>query len=530
MPADLRQRAFPQVNARVDSRCRGGRFAHGRPPRNRFARGTAQGTGVDGIPVASARSHRRASSRACDSGWCPASQAVVDGGTARALSRQQQDVDIRVDDLAGPNGSAGRCCVLPWCRAAAQPHRRRAAGSVGLVGLPLASGLALALAFPTHDLWWLAPVGVALLSAAVLGACWRLAGLLGLAAGLGLLRADPVVVRRLRRRPALDRAVHPGGPLHRRHVRPSTAAVQRPLLATRACARSRIRRAAGLGPAGGARGHDAVRRLPVGPAGVQPGRQPARPPSPRSPAPRASPSRWRRWGCCCTPAASVLAPAARAAPRRTPGRGRSRPPRSVARCWPSPRLLGAGRRRCHPAHGRPAGVGAVRPGQRARSPGWTSTPSGAGARQPRRRPPCAARDAAGRPAPSLVVWPENASDIDPLRNPDADAAIRSPSTRSGADPRRGGARRARAATSPTSACSTGPGGGEPAALRQAAPGAVRRVHPVPVLLPRTSATRSTWSAPTSPRATGRRLPGARTRRARPTGPSRRSASRWPTTT
>ena len=55
--------------------------------------------------------------------------------------------------------------------------------------------------------------------------------------------------------------------------------------------------------------------------------------------------------------------------------------------------------------------------------------------------------------------------------------------RQGADPRRGGARRAGPATSPTSACSTCPGGAEPAALRQAAPGAVRRVHPVPRLLP-----------------------------------------------
>ncbi len=36
--------------------------------------------------------------------------------------------------------------------------------------------------------------------------------------------------------------------------------------------------------------------------------------------------------------------------------------------------------------------------------------------------------AAPGPAPTLVVWPENASDIDPLRNPDADAAIARPWT------------------------------------------------------------------------------------------------------
>ncbi len=47
------------------------------------------------------------------------------------------------------------------------------------------SGWATAYAFPTHDIWWLAPVGVALLSWAVTGVRWRLAGLAGLAHGLG---------------------------------------------------------------------------------------------------------------------------------------------------------------------------------------------------------------------------------------------------------------------------------------------------------------------------------------------------------
>ena len=48
-----------------------------------------------------------------------------------------------------------------------------------------ASGLLTAQAFPEHDVWWLAPVGVGLLSAAVLGTRWRFALLLGLAHGLG---------------------------------------------------------------------------------------------------------------------------------------------------------------------------------------------------------------------------------------------------------------------------------------------------------------------------------------------------------
>ncbi|WP_231961448.1 apolipoprotein N-acyltransferase [Pedococcus dokdonensis] len=48
-----------------------------------------------------------------------------------------------------------------------------------------ASGLLTAQAFPTHDVWWLAPVGVALLSAVTIGTRWRLALVLGLAHGLG---------------------------------------------------------------------------------------------------------------------------------------------------------------------------------------------------------------------------------------------------------------------------------------------------------------------------------------------------------
>ncbi len=50
--------------------------------------------------------------------------------------------------------------------------------------LAVAAGLAMAAAFPTMDLWWLAPVGVAALSVAVLGARARLAAGLGLLAGL----------------------------------------------------------------------------------------------------------------------------------------------------------------------------------------------------------------------------------------------------------------------------------------------------------------------------------------------------------
>ena len=62
-----------------------------------------------------------------------------------------------------------------WCVPLLPPLR---------LGLAVGSGLLTALAFPTHDLWWLAPVGVALLSSAVLGTRWRFAALLGLGHGL----------------------------------------------------------------------------------------------------------------------------------------------------------------------------------------------------------------------------------------------------------------------------------------------------------------------------------------------------------
>jgi apolipoprotein N-acyltransferase len=57
-------------------------------------------------------------------------------------------------------------------------------GRVYRYALALGSGLALWLAFPTHDLWWLAPVGVALLALATRGVGVRRGFLLGLVAGL----------------------------------------------------------------------------------------------------------------------------------------------------------------------------------------------------------------------------------------------------------------------------------------------------------------------------------------------------------
>ena len=65
-----------------------------------------------------------------------------------------------------------------------RPGTRSGAVLVPLV-LALASGFLTALAFPTQDVWWAAPLGVALLSAATFGARPRVAALGGLAHGLG---------------------------------------------------------------------------------------------------------------------------------------------------------------------------------------------------------------------------------------------------------------------------------------------------------------------------------------------------------
>ncbi|GAA2162249.1 apolipoprotein N-acyltransferase [Pedococcus bigeumensis] len=95
-----------------------------------------------------------------------------------------------------------------------------------------ASGFLTAQAFPEHDVWWLAPVGVGLLSAAVLGTRWRLALLLGLAHGLGFflptLSWSGVYVGNL---PWI--ALSTLEALYLAVMCAVTAAVQRPLLATR---------------------------------------------------------------------------------------------------------------------------------------------------------------------------------------------------------------------------------------------------------------------------------------------------------
>ena len=100
------------------------------------------------------------------------------------------------------------------------------------LALAVVSGLLLAWAFPTHDHYWLAPVAVAALSAAVLGATWRFAALLGLLSGLAFflptLSWSGIYVGSL---PWV--ALSTLQALYIAAMAALTAAIQRPLLGTR---------------------------------------------------------------------------------------------------------------------------------------------------------------------------------------------------------------------------------------------------------------------------------------------------------
>ena len=97
-------------------------------------------------------------------------------------------------------------------------------------------------------------------------------------------------------------------------------------------------------------------------------------------------------------------------------------------------------------------------------------------------------DAGRAPRPDLVVWPENASDIDPLRNADAkDLILETVDALEAAAHRRRPARGARRVRLQRGAALRARQG-QHRPLRQAPPGALRRVHPEPVASCGTSAT------------------------------------------
>ena len=177
-----------------------------------------------------------------------------------------------------------------------------------------------------------------------------------------------------------------------------------------------------------------------------------------------------------------------------------------------------------PTDGR-RGVGRLRPGQRAAGRAGLQRRATGRARQPRERHRAARRDQAPTTSPSSCgrrTPPTSTRSATPTPPPRST----SPRGGRGAAAHRGRARRA--ARLQLERLALLPAGGRRArALRQAAPGPVRRVHPGPGVLP-------------DLHADGR--PRRQLRRRRPdrglpgpapggdSSPSPRSASRWPTTT
>lgn len=349
--------------------------------------------------------------------------------------------------------------AVPTDRAASRPSLRAGHRLV----LAVASGVVLALAFPTYDLFWLAPVGVALLSAAVLGARWRLALGLGTAAGLAFflptLSWSGIYVGAL---PWVALCVLQA--LYIGAMTGVTAAVQRPLLGTRLqplvyaavpvfwvlqetarshtpfggfpWARLAFSQAdsplANLAAFAGAPGVTAAvaalgallhAAVVVGLRRVL-RRSPGHLPEAAVTTPAARPAPGLSVALVGLTALGVVGAAATAPPTN----GRAVPVMFVQGNVPRPGLdFNAERRQVLDNH-----VQETRRGL-----------------------------AAGEPRPSLVVWPENASDIDPLRNPDADAVIRSAVEAAGAPVLVGAVLREPSPMISNASLFYRPGGGEP---------------------------------------------------------------------
>ena len=200
----------------------------------------------------------------------------MDGGTARALSRQQQDVGTQSAPCWSQR-QRGPFRVLPWSRApvdptpvdpgpacaacassalglrpphrAGLPHARRLVARTGRGGPAVRRRARHPLApRPPASAWPTA-------SASSSRRCSWSGVYVGNLPWIALATLEALYV-------ALMCAV--------------TTVVQRPLLDRGLRPLAYRRGAAGLGAAGVGARHDALRRLPVGPAGVQPGRQPAR--------------------------------------------------------------------------------------------------------------------------------------------------------------------------------------------------------------------------------------------------------------
>ena len=285
--------------------------------------------------------------------------------------------------------------------------------------LSLAAGLALALAFPTLNLYWLAPVGVALLSAAVLGASWRLAGPLGLTAGLAFfvptLSWSGVYVGAL---PWIALCVLQS--LYIAAMTALTAAVQRPLLATRLRPLAYAAVPVFWVLQETARSHTPFGGFPWARLAFSQADSPLAHLAAYAGAPGVT-AAVASLGVLLHAGVSVLLRrAGRAA--RTPGLGRSAPALGGALLAVAALPALAAPLLTPPTGGRPVDVMFVQ-GNVPR-PGLEFNAERRQVLDNHVQETLRGADAPGA-APTLVVWPENASDIDPLRNPDADAAIRS---------------------------------------------------------------------------------------------------------
>jgi len=92
--------------------------------------------------------------------------------------------DARKDALLGKRAQEG---VLAGIKAGIAASKAGIWAGIGRVALAVGAGLALLAAFPPYDLWWLAPVGVALLALATHRRGFLTGAGLGLVTGLSLL-------------------------------------------------------------------------------------------------------------------------------------------------------------------------------------------------------------------------------------------------------------------------------------------------------------------------------------------------------
>ena len=248
--------------------------------------------------------------------------------------------------------------------------------------------------------------------------------------------------------------------------------------------------------------------------------------TPRSP-PRCRTSA-RPASASCSPCSATLLAwlvAARGRGRRRRRRGSSR--RSAGRCWPPCPRCAPWRRRRPTARSRVAAVQGNVPGD-----GTTSSPTTA--RSPSnhvrrdRRAGRRGRRRRGRRSPDFVVWPENSTAIDPFADPQIRAGIEAARRRRSACRSWSG----RSSTAGPDARAQpghrlGPGDRRRRPLHQAAPGAVRRVHPVP----RRSSAHNFGQLDHDPARHGRAAPApSRCDVGRRAGRPTRSASTSPTTT